>query len=229
MKRSMLIATVLMSATALAQQELPVYPGTVHTRIGGDLLISGEHYRMAYFTTADSMTKVGKYFHQEWKRRGYPTTVDGDGVNELTVSAFFTREGLVRSVVLRRHGDKTVGFTALKDLWVREPVRPAPAMVPLEGTLFAQDLSSRDAESPAQLRSMLVKGSVDATRANLDKKLAESGYKQLKESASRPGGSLILVVEYERGSEHVLITLSEVDESVTVVAQTWMNEQEPAK
>src|SRR5688500_1731328 len=103
MTRLTLMLVALWCGGALAQQELPVYPGAAHTRIGGDLLISGEHYRMAYFTTADSMTKVGKYFHQEWKRRGYPTTVDGDGVNELVVSAFYTREGLVRSVVLRRH------------------------------------------------------------------------------------------------------------------------------
>ena len=53
---------LLLSATALGEQPLPVYPGAVHTRIGNDIIIAGEYYRLAYFTTDDSMRQVAQYF-----------------------------------------------------------------------------------------------------------------------------------------------------------------------
>ena len=59
------------------------------------------------------------------------------------MSALYTREGLQRGVVLRRHLGKTVGFTVLEDLWVRAPQQAAPGLVKLEGTLFSQDLTTR--------------------------------------------------------------------------------------
>ena len=76
------LAVWLAAPVALAEQPLPVYPGTIHTRIGNDLVIAGEYYRIAYFTTSDSMRKVAKYFYDQWKKDGYPTTVDGNFVDE---------------------------------------------------------------------------------------------------------------------------------------------------
>ncbi|MHB8874266.1 MAG: hypothetical protein ACYC8T_11315, partial [Myxococcaceae bacterium] len=82
MSRLFVALLLLAACPALAEQELPVYPGTVHTRIGNDLLISGEYYRIAYFTTEDPMRKVAGFFKDQWTRQGYPTTVDGNFVDE---------------------------------------------------------------------------------------------------------------------------------------------------
>ena len=60
--RCLLLAVLLGAMASGAEQELPVYPGAVHTRIGNDLVIAGEYYRLAYFTTDDSMEKVAGYF-----------------------------------------------------------------------------------------------------------------------------------------------------------------------
>ena len=108
-------SVLLVAVAASAEQELPVYPGAVHTRIGNDLIIAGEYYRLAYFTTDDSLEKVADYFARHWRTQGYPTVVDGDLRDEAVVSALYTREGLQRGVVLRRHLGKTVGFTVLRD------------------------------------------------------------------------------------------------------------------
>ena len=53
------LAAFALCTVARAEQPLPVYPGTVHTRIGNDLVIAGEYYRIAYFTTKDSGTGLG--------------------------------------------------------------------------------------------------------------------------------------------------------------------------
>src|SRR5688500_9392970 len=98
---SVLTGALMAPRQVHAEQELPVYPGVLHTWMGIDLVIGGELFRLAYFTTPDSLKKVGAYFAREWATRGYPVTVDGDFRQGGVVSAFFNREGLVRSVVLR--------------------------------------------------------------------------------------------------------------------------------
>ena len=133
-----LIAAIA-AVPAGAQQELPVYPGTVHTRVGDDLIINGELFRIAYFTTRDPVTRVADYFFQEWKRRGLPTTVDGDFRTEIAVSAFYTRDGLQRSVVLRSHGGKTVGFAVLRDLWLRATSLPEPELHDASNGQFSRE------------------------------------------------------------------------------------------
>ena len=126
----------LLSGAAKAEQELPVYPGAVHTRIGNDLVIDGRYYRIAYFTTADPPQQVGAYFAKLWTQAGYPVTVDGDFQPEGVVSAFYTREGLQRSVVLTRHLGKTLGFTVVLARLARIPPsaaacrRPGPRAFP---------------------------------------------------------------------------------------------------
>ncbi|HLM45982.1 MAG TPA: hypothetical protein VK458_19080, partial [Myxococcaceae bacterium] len=64
-----LLLVSLWASPSWAEQELAVYPGTVHTRIGNDLLINGQYHRMAYFTTKDSMEKVAKYFAEYWNKQ----------------------------------------------------------------------------------------------------------------------------------------------------------------
>jgi hypothetical protein len=140
MLRPALVGLSLLSLAAHAEQPLPVYPGTVHTRIGNDLLIAGEYYRLAYFQTKDPLKTVARYFEKQWREEGYPVTVDGDFAQEGVVSAFYTREGLVRSIVLRVHDGQTLGFAVLKDVWVREPLARAIKLPPIEGALFAEDL-----------------------------------------------------------------------------------------
>jgi len=224
-----LLATVLCLAcdAALAEQELPVYPGTTHTRIGNDLIISGEYYRIAYFTTDDPMKKVGKYFKDEWTKQGYPTTLDGNFTDEGVVSAFYTREGLVRSVVLTRHEGKTIGFTVLKDLWVTKPQPPSPSLVTLEGALLAQDLAARDDPGAAQNRSMLVENDVGKARDRLNQKLQATGYTLIRETGAKTEGRQQLVLEYSRGKEQLVAVLAEVDPSLTAVTQTWIGSDRP--
>src|SRR5262245_58994591 len=102
---------------ARAEQELPVYPAVVNTRIGNDFVIAGQYHRLGYFKTKDSLHTVARFFAEKWTREGIPVMLDGDFVNEGVVSAFYTREGLQRAVVVRTYHGATLGFTVLKDLW----------------------------------------------------------------------------------------------------------------
>ncbi|MDC0708813.1 hypothetical protein POL68_10070 [Stigmatella sp. ncwal1] len=225
--RGVLLGVLLAAWTAGAEQELPVYPGAVHTRIGQDLVISGEYYRLAYFTTDDTMEKVAGYFEKHWRGLGYPTVVEGDLREEAVVSALYTREGLQRGVVLRKHLGKTVGFSVLRDLWVRAPRKEAPGLVKLEGTLFSQDITTRDDPGGSQSRSSLVKGELEAVRRQVSEGLAQQGFSLVRQTGGKLGGEQRFTLEHARKGQQVVTTLSPVDAGTTAILQMWMGSDRP--
>jgi hypothetical protein len=221
------LALLVVSSLALGEQPLPVYPGTVHTRIGNDLVISGEFYRMGYFLTPDAPKTVARYFEAEWKRDGYPVTLDGDFEQQGIISAFYTREGLVRSVVLRRYEGRTLGFTVLKDLWVREPLARATKLPTLEGALLSQDVVLRDESGGTQARSSLYATTVPAMRDQFFKAFADKGYKMIRETNVKVEGKPQRVIEFSRGREQAVVSLAEVEPGVIAAQQTWVGSDRP--
>lgn len=215
---------LLWGSASRAEQELALYPGTVHTRIGEDLLIGGQPHRMAWFTTTDSLVEVARYFHGSWTRRGYPVVVDGDPRRELVVSAFFTREGLQRAVVLRTHLGRTVGFTVLKDLWLYEkPERTSGGhFIQVEGALFSADVGSRDGAGGSLHRTQVVERGLDTVRQELAASFTAAGYSLMRESGGRLDGQRTLVLEHARGEGQMLTTLVELEPSRVAVSQTWV-------
>ena len=225
--KTLLIMLCLGAPLALGEQPLPIYPGTVHTRIGNDLIISGEYYRLAYFETTDTLKQVGRFFEKQWTDEGYPVTVDGDFVGEGVVSAFYTRQGLERSVVLKLHDGKTLGFTVLKDLWVREPLARAAKLPQLEGALFSQDIVLREASGGTQSRASLFQASVETVRESAAKAFGGSGYQLIRESRVKVEGKQQRVLEFARGKEQAVLTFAEVREGLVAVQQTWVGSDRP--
>ncbi|OJT20144.1 hypothetical protein BO221_33725 [Archangium sp. Cb G35] len=220
---------LLWAAPSWAEQELAVYPGTVHTRIGEELLIGGQPHRLAYFTTADSLVKVARYFHGFWTKQGYPVVVNGDLQREAVVSAFFTREGLQRAVVLRTHLGKTVGFTVLKDLWLYEKPTSTHGspFIQVEGALFSADVGSRGAASGSLHRTQVVERGLDTVRQELATRFSAAGYTPVRESGGQLDGQRTLVLEYARGAEQMLTTLVELAPSRVAISQAWVGADRP--
>jgi hypothetical protein len=220
---------LLWAAPSRAEQELATYPGAVHTRIGNDLLIAGQYHRMAYFTTKDPMGKVAGYFHDFWTKQGYPVVVDGDMRQEVVVSAFYTREGLQRAVVLRTIRGKTVGFTVLKDLWLYQKPSAGKSgpFIQVEGPLFSADVGTRDESGGSQHRTQVVERELDAVRQELVTKLTAAGYKAVRESGGKMDGQRTFVLEYARGAEQTLTTLVELEPSRVAVSQAWVGTDRP--
>jgi len=227
LSRCLVLGVLLGALASSAEQELPVYPGAVHTRIGNDLVISGEYYRLAYFTTDDSMEKVAGYFTRHWRTLGYPTVVDGDLKEEAVVSALYTREGLQRGVVLRKHLGKTVGFSVLRDLWVRAPRPKGSGLVTVEGTLFSQDITTRDDPGGSQHRSSLVNGSLDDVRRQVSEQMTKQGYSLVRQMGATLGGQPRFTLEHARQGEQVLTTLSRVDDQTTAMLQLRVGSDRP--
>ncbi|WP_395843218.1 hypothetical protein [Archangium violaceum] len=225
----MFLLLLLWGAPSWAEQELALYPGAVHTRIGNELLIGGQYHRMAYFTTTDSLVKVARYFHDSWTKQGYPVVVNGDLRQEAVVSAFYTREGLQRAVVLRTHLGKTVGFTVLKDLWLYEkpPEASGRQFIQVEGALFNADVGSRDEAGGSRHRTQVVERGLEVVRQELVTRFTTAGYKSVRESGGRLDGQRTFVLEYARGAEQVLTTLVELEPSRVAISQTWVGTDRP--
>ncbi|HEX8435723.1 hypothetical protein [Archangium sp.] len=223
-----LLSLLLWATPSWAEQELAIYPGTVHTRIGNDLLINGQYHRMAYFTTKDPMMKVVKHFAEQWRKDGYPVVIDGDLVEEGVVSAFFTREGLQRAVVLRKHMGKTVGFTVLKDLWLYKPPAGGKSQfIPVEGALFSADVGTRDEAGGSQHRTQVVERGLDAMREELLSKAGAVGYKLVRETGGKLDGQRTHVIELARGAEQTITTLVELGSEQVAVSQAWVGTDRP--
>jgi hypothetical protein len=223
----MLLALVL-AVPAGAEQELAVYPGVPHTRIGNDLVIGGQYHRMAYFTTEDPLAKVAKYFQELWAKQGYPVVVDGDLKEEAVVSAFYTREGLQRAVVLRRHMGRTVGFTVLKDLWLSQQApRGRSGLIQVEGALFSTDMGARDEAGGSLHRTQVVERGLDEVRRELVSKLEAEGYKLVRESGGKLDGQRTVVLEHARKGEQTLVTLVELEATRVAVSQAWVGTDRP--
>jgi hypothetical protein len=217
--RSWLAAFLGCGMAWAAEPVLPAYPGATLTRIGDDLAISGQYYRIAYFTTPDSPKKVALYFAEEWKKRGIPTVADGDFTSEGVVSAFYTRQGLQRSVVVRREGARTLVLVSIKDLWVPAPRTRSDAFVALDGVLFQQELVSREDPEHAQQRTRLVQGAPSSNRTVVDAALQKAGFQIVREVALGQPGARRFVLEHVRGSERVTTTLSSAGPELSAVQQ----------
>jgi hypothetical protein len=186
------------------------------------MVIGGEYYRIAYFTTNDSMKQVAKYFRDAWKADGYPVTVDGDFESEGIVSAFYTREGLIRSVVVRKHLGKTLAFSVLKDVWEQAPQVRADKVPQLEGSIFQQDVVARDTDGQTQHRAQLIEASVDVARTRAVESWKNAGFALSRESGVVIDGQKQRVLEFGKGKEQVVVTLAEADPTMTAVQQIWV-------
>lgn len=227
MKALLALCLLVPLLASAGEQALPVYPGTVQTRIGNDLLIGGEYYRLAYFETSDSLKQVARFFQKQWTDEGYPVTVDGDFKEEGVVSAFYTREGLIRSIVLKLHDGKTLGFAVLKDVWLREPMAKALKLPPLEGALFSEDMVLRDESGGTQSRSSLLEGSIDQTRDKLVKSFADKGYTMIRDTRVKLDNKSQRVIEFSRGKEQAVVTLVQIEPGLVAIQQTWVGSDRP--
>jgi hypothetical protein len=193
-------ALLLVLPLVLSGQPLAEYPNAPATRIGNDLVIGGEYYRLGYFTTADPVKTVLEHFNHAWEAEGYPVTVDGDPRTQVIISAFYTRQGLVRSIVLTRHEGKTLGFTVLKDLWAKAKEGKPAELPPLEGALFANDLLTRSDAGGSQHRTAAFAQPLDAVWVARRDAWAKLGYALVKDSrVRRDDGHSQRVLELAKG------------------------------
>lgn len=228
MRWAVLFCLTFCAVAVADQQELPTYPGAVHTRIGNDLNIDGQLYRIAYFTTTDEPGKVAYYFWWHWKHEGYPVTRGGDFEKEGVVSAFYTRQGLIRSVIVTRHEGKTLAFSVLADLWTDAKEKPNPALSHVEGTLYSTDLISHGDPSASQQRTAVIAHDLETTRQSLLADLAAKGFKLTHQAETVDENKKRgYVLELARGPEQVAMTLVPVDATMTAMMQSWSGAPHP--
>jgi hypothetical protein len=223
MRMSALGVAMLLSSTVVAglPTQMPVYPNTVQIQIGDDLIIGGEYFRIASFSTPDSVTDVAEYFFQKWKRIGFPTMVDGHPEEEMIVSAFYTREGIQRSVVLKQRAGKTIGFSTLRDLWSSaRPSAPAEMLSPAEGVVWLQNVESREGSARMQHRTALIELKLASLAEDTKKQLAAAGYALAHEITLLRDSFRHQRLEHTRGERRVVTHLAEVEAGVTAFLQT---------
>jgi len=130
-------------------------------------------------------------------------------------------------VVLRKHLGKTVGFSVLRDLWVRAPRQKGGGLVTVEGTLFSQDITTRDDPGGSQHRSSLVNGSLESVRVQVSELMTKQGYSLVRQMGATLGGEPRFTLEHARRGEQVLTTLSRVDDQTTAMLQLQVGSDRP--
>jgi hypothetical protein len=223
MKALWITALLCPSLFARLHDELPAYPNTAQVQIGDELIIGGEYFRISYFTTPDSMSAVADYFFQTWKGMGLPTMVDGDPRDGLVVSAFYTREGLQRSIVLKERAGKTIGFATVRDLWFRAyPSLQEGMFSPADGIVWLQTVESRDGAARLHHRTALIESRFGSIGADIKQQLAGAGYVLKRETALARQGARHLTLEHIKGERRIVTNLAEVEAGATAIVQTCL-------
>jgi hypothetical protein len=199
---------------------VPVYPGAIHTHLGDDLSLDGFSFRIAYFTTRDSIRIVAKYFFQEWKQQGYPTVVEGDFEGEAVVSAFSTRTALQRAVVLRRQRDKTLGFSVVRQLRSHFSAAPADRMPALEHALWTSDLAAGGASATDWQRTAILEGGLLNVRDLARQQLERTGCALVRQAKDGEGRRARISLEHLCAKGPVATVLSEEEPGITALLQT---------
>jgi len=213
---------MLLCASVLARvpDEVPAYPNTVQIQIGDALVIGGEYFRIAYFTTPDSVSAVAEHFFQAWKKAGLPTMVDGHPEDEMVVSAFYTREGLQRSIVLKQWKGKTIAFATVRDLWVRVDASPQEMFSPGDGAVWLQNLESRDGAARMYHRTALIEDKLGGAAERIRNQLSAAGYSLAQEKWLSREGPRQVTLEHIRGGQRVVTHLVEIEVAATAIVQT---------
>lgn len=207
---------------------VPVYPGAIHTHLGDDLFLDGFSFRIASFTTRDSIRIVANHFFQEWKQQGYPTVVEGDFEGEAVVSAFSTRTSIQRAVVLRRQRDRTLGFSMVRQLQSHFPAAPVDRMPLLERSLWTSDLAGGASASDWQRTAILEEGLSNA-RDLARQQLERAGCTLVRQAKDGKGRHARLSLEHLCAKGRVTTVLAEQEPGITALLQMYATEAFPSE
>ena len=145
----------------------------------------------------------------------------------MVVSALYTREGLLRSVVLREHGGKTLGFTVLKDLWMKAPGSPRDGILTLEGTRHAADVSFEDGPGGGQHRGHLIERPWQKVYDEVCARLERSGFSLSREAGQKLDGKQQRVMEHAKDGQQLISVVTEVEPNLTALSQTAIGSTRP--
>lgn len=209
-----LLTVCVLASPAPQPEDFLVYPGALLTRVGGERWNATSHAAVAYFLTDDAPALVAKRLAQAARDDGRVVTVDGSEA-ERVVSVMFTRERILKSVILVTHEKQTLGFSVLRRLDTETPVNDSSPRI--EGALpLAEDLPNAPGAASSRWW-MLPRGLAD-TRAHVAAALSGAGY-SVSNVAKKKGG---LQFSAARGAERADVELVAVAANSTVVAMRWL-------
>jgi len=208
---------------------VPVYPAAIHTHLGDDLSLDGFSFRIAYFTTRDSIRIVANHFFQEWKQQGYPTVVEGDFEGEAVVSAFSTRTAVQRAVVLRSQRDKTLGFSMVRQLRSHFTAAPADRMPILEHSLWTSDLAAGGAGASDWQRTAILEEGLSNARDLARQQLERAGCALVRQAKDGEGRRARLSLEHLCAKGRVTTVLSEQEPGITALLQMHATDAFPVE
>src|SRR5712692_4329651 len=208
---------------------VPVYPAAIHTHLGDDLSLDGFSFRMAYFTTRDSIRIVANHFFEEWKQQGYPTVVEGNFEGEAVVSAFSTRTALQRAVVLRLQRGKTLGFSVVRQLRSHFSAAPADRMPVLEHSLWTSDLAAGRASARDWQRTAILEEGLLKARDLARQQLERAGCALVRQAKDGEGRRARISLEHRCAKGPVATVLSEQEPGITALLQTHATDPFPVE
>lgn len=98
---------------------MPRYPGALEYPLGSKLTVGRDPMVMSYFITPDDPLAVGRFYTGKWNGAGYHVTED-ISLDGGVVAAYDPASGVLRQVVIRRQGKRTMAFPSV----TTRPLRP---------------------------------------------------------------------------------------------------------
>jgi len=193
---------------------MPSYPGAREYPLGSRLQVGTDSMIMSYFVTPDDPMAVGRFYAAQWNAAGHHVTED-ISLQGGVVAAYNPNTGVLRQLLLRREGNRTMAFPSV----ATKPLRPtgeAPAEtddVPI--IPGAEGVLSFGATDPGHQSRVLMFTNYSGLANNVDfyrNNLPALGWTEQASKAQIPLHSEAhQTLNFQKGARELTITLTVVD------------------
>lgn len=193
---------------------MPSYPGAQEYPLGGRLKVGSEDMVMSYFLSADGPIQVGRFYTGQWNGAGYHVTED-ISLDGGVVAAYDPATGVLRQVIMRREGNRTMAFPSV----ATRPLRPTEEATAGTGDVpivpGSEGVLSFGARDPGHRSRVLMFTNYSGLANNVDfyrNQLPTLGWSERPSKALSPlGGEVHQTLTFQKGSRELTINLTVLD------------------
>lgn len=192
---------------------MPRYPGAREYPLAGQLNVSSAAVKMSYFYTVDDPLLVANFYTAKWKAAGHYVTEDITPQGGV-VAAYDPAKGILRQILMRRQGARTMVFPSLQ----MQPVRPLddqaavrPDVPVYPGSEGILNFGARDPGHRSQVTIFTnyggLTGNVDFYRIQLP----ERGWREVRAKAAAPlPADLHATLTFHKGRRELTVNITQL-------------------
>lgn len=193
---------------------MPTYPGALEYPLGSKHTVGQDSMVMSYFATPDDPLAVGRFYTAKWNGAGYHVTEDLT-LKGGVVAAYDPGTGVLRQVLIRREGNRTMAFPSV----TVSPLRPSSEAATAEGDVpvvpGSEGILAFGARDPGHQSRVILFTNYSGLTNNVDfyrNRLPNLGWTEKTAKVATPlPAELHETLTFQKGARELTINLTRMD------------------